>query len=92
MTSRDFCYWVQGLFELQNPKTLNEKQTELIRRHLAMVFKHEIDPSFPDKEELSKIHNPEKEKIPLDRLEKDPFEHMKPRGGSHPSGEQVFMC
>jgi hypothetical protein len=45
VTSRDFCYWLQGLFELGDPKALDEKQTDLVKRHLAMVFKHEIDPS-----------------------------------------------
>jgi len=48
MTSRDFVYWLQGLFELAEPKTLNEKQTDLIKRHLALVFIHEIDPSHSD--------------------------------------------
>lgn len=46
MTSRDFCYWLQGLFELSDPKALDERQTDLLRRHLAMVFLHEIDPSM----------------------------------------------
>ncbi len=50
MTSRDFCYWLQGWFELNGtidhregatPETLNT-----IRNHLALVFKHEIDPSI----------------------------------------------
>jgi hypothetical protein len=45
VTSRDFCYWLQGLFELGDPKALDEKQTDLVKRHLAMVFLHEIDPS-----------------------------------------------
>lgn len=45
MTSRDFAYWLQGLFELGNPKSLDERQTDLVKRHLAMVFVHEIDPS-----------------------------------------------
>ena len=60
MESRDFVYWMQGLFELANPKTLDERQTELIRRHLALVFKHEIDPSAGPPEhqkELDEIHN-----------------------------------
>jgi hypothetical protein len=48
MKSVEFCYWLQGLFELQNPKKLNAEQTDLIRRHLNMVFKHEIDPSYGD--------------------------------------------
>ena len=61
MNSKDFAYWLQGLFELSNPTTLDAKQTELIKRHLALVFKHEIDSSYGDKahqEELNKIHNP----------------------------------
>lgn len=60
MTSRDFAYWLQGLFELTETKTLDEKQTDLIKRHLNLVFKHEIDPSMGDEKhqaELNKIHN-----------------------------------
>lgn len=45
MTSRDFCYWLQGFFELRDgADALTPSQTELVRRHLALVFKHEIDP------------------------------------------------
>ncbi len=47
MTSREFCYWLQGVFEVADPKALDDKQTDLIKRHLAMVFVHEIDPSYP---------------------------------------------
>lgn len=62
MTSRDFCYWVQGFFELStwsDPKGLEPHQVSAIRAHLALVFKHEIDPSAgpPEKQaELNKIH------------------------------------
>ena len=56
MKAVEFAYWLQGLFELANPKTLDEKQTDLIKRHLAMVFKHEIDPSYPNQEELNQLH------------------------------------
>jgi hypothetical protein len=45
VTSRDFCYWLQGLFELGEPVALNETQTKAVRAHLALVFKHEIDPA-----------------------------------------------
>lgn len=45
MTSRDFCYWLQGVFEVGEVKALDERQTDLVRRHLALVFAHEIDPS-----------------------------------------------
>lgn len=39
---------------------LTEDQVKCIAKHLGMVFKHEIDPSFGDKkhqEALDKIHN-----------------------------------
>lgn len=74
MTSRDFCFWLQGLFELRNAgpkpalagpqeydwKSLSGYQVEIIEKHLALVFKHEIDPSMgPQKiqDELNAIHN-----------------------------------
>lgn len=47
MSPRDFCYWLQGLFELGEPATLDVRQTELVRRHLALVFKHSIDAPDP---------------------------------------------
>lgn len=48
MKSVEFCYWLQGLFEVGEPVTLNEKQTDLIKRHLSMVFLHEIDATYPE--------------------------------------------
>lgn len=64
MTSREFCYWLQGWFELN--KTIDHREgatketLEIISRHLSMVFKHEIDPSAgpkPHQDLLSAIHN-----------------------------------
>lgn len=46
MTSRDFAFWLQGFFELTNQKTLDEKQVDMIKKHLNLVFVHEIDPSL----------------------------------------------
>jgi len=60
MTSRDFCYWLQGYFEISEPKEINKEQTEMIKKHLALVFKHEIDPSMGDEKHqisLNDIHN-----------------------------------
>jgi hypothetical protein len=58
MTSRDFCFWLQGYFEVSNPQELTERETTLIKRHLNLVFKHEIDPSMPDPTgELQNIHD-----------------------------------
>ena len=62
MTSRDFTYWLQGFFEVSNAETMTKEQTEVVKRHLNLVFKHEIDPSMgSDKhqQELNEIHNPE---------------------------------
>jgi hypothetical protein len=61
MRSRDFAYWLQGFFEIDGDENrpLTAEQVRKIRNHLAMVFKHEIDPSFGDKkvqEELHKVH------------------------------------
>lgn len=59
MTSRDFCFWLQGFFEVGGAKTLSDNQTHLVRKHLDLVFKHEIDPSMgsPERQdELNAIH------------------------------------
>lgn len=68
MTSREFCYWLQGFFELQRASSqgaqgvvepLTTAQAQVIQSHLNMVFKHEIDPSLGSIEhqgELSSIH------------------------------------
>jgi hypothetical protein len=64
MTSRDFCYWLQGFFEISAAGTNGSgpvpvTQVEIIKKHLNLVFKHEIDPSFGDdkkQQELNKIH------------------------------------
>lgn len=59
MTSRDFCYWMQGCLEL-NPemakKGMTAAQVKQIAKHLNLVFIHEIDPSFENEEELNEAH------------------------------------
>ena len=47
MTSRDLVYWLQGFAEIHGGPPTAE-QWETIKRHLNMVFVHEIDPSMPD--------------------------------------------
>lgn len=47
MTSRDFIYWLQGYLELSREPSLDGEQVELIRRHLNLVFIHEIDVPDP---------------------------------------------
>ena len=55
MTSRDFCFWLQGFFEIAKPMQLGPNEIELIEKHLKLVFVHEIDPSMPNPK-LDKIH------------------------------------
>lgn len=66
MQARDFVYWLQGFFELsekasgEGEMTLNAAQVRAIKQHLAMVFKHEIDPSHGDaahQAALAKLHD-----------------------------------
>lgn len=64
MKSRDFCYWLQGWFELNrttgNQKDVTPETLEMIEKHLSLVFRHEIDPSMGDREhveDLNKMHN-----------------------------------
>lgn len=53
MTARDFCYWLQGKLEIDDAehgdgygtvKSLSAAQVKVIKKHLAMVFAHDIDP------------------------------------------------
>lgn len=96
MTSRDFAFWLQGLFELSNPTTLDEKQTELIKRHLDLVFVHEIDPAMGDKKHqdiLNKIHQgktDEDTKI-VDELINLPPHYYGESNGVYPSGKDVIL-
>lgn len=66
MTSRDFCFWLQGYFEVANADNLGvsmtDNQVQTIKNHLALVFKHEIDPSMGNQEhqiQLNNIHSGE---------------------------------
>lgn len=59
MTSRDFCFWLQGYFELALPhvNVINQEQIDIIKKHLNLVFVHEIDPSHGNKEHQEKLNN-----------------------------------
>ena len=61
MASRDFCYWLQGWFELNETIDHREGATpetiDMIKRHLALVFKHELDPSMGDEQKQQELNN-----------------------------------
>jgi hypothetical protein len=55
LKSLDFCFWLQGYFEIHESglaercsermtgTMLNAEQVNVIRKHLDLAFKHEID-------------------------------------------------
>lgn len=71
MNYEQFAIWLQGYFEISNAKTLNEKQTQIIKDHLALLFE-KVTPDRTDStnqdvwEELKKAA----EKADKDRRER----------------------
>lgn len=60
MKPDQFCYWMQGFFEIsevQNEEiTLTPEQVKMIRAHLNLVFFHAIDPeTLKDKTDIEKL-------------------------------------
>jgi hypothetical protein len=39
MSPTEFCYWLQGFFDLSNPTQLSSTTTTLIKNKLSKVFK-----------------------------------------------------
>lgn len=92
MTARDFVYWLQGYFELEGDdiSSLDARKISLIKNHLALVFKHEIDPSMGDQlhqQELYKIHNPIK--MPMYQTPPDLTEY---EVGDKPDSDPKVTC
>ena len=87
MTSRDFVYWLQGYFEILDcDLPMTAEQVSRIRRHLALVFAHEIDPSFGDAEhqrKLQEIHDKPKKENEVS-ITADPFPTSPYRRNANP--------
>ena len=45
MTSNDFCYWLNGIFELSKDDNLTTEQVKIIKDHLALVF-NKVTPRY----------------------------------------------
>lgn len=60
MQASEFCYWLQGYIEIGHEQMhqtgLTHDQVEIIRRHLALVFVHDLDPAQVA-EKLQEIHD-----------------------------------
>jgi hypothetical protein len=61
MKATEFCFWIQGFFELSESEQLTPRQVEIIRNHLKLVFYHDIDPSYSEdpvvQAEMQAIHD-----------------------------------
>ena len=68
MEAKSFVYWLQGYFEISGSNILDVGQVEIIKNHLNLVFKHEIDPSLNEGkskvevQELQDVHDGEVKK------------------------------
>jgi hypothetical protein len=74
MTSRDFAYWLQGFFEITGTNKIDEGQAEMIKSHLNLVFKHEIDPSLNEgksKEEVQDLQDIHDGKVDWEQMIKE---------------------
>lgn len=69
MKSRDFCYWLMGRFEIVPTGVMpifSSEEVLIIKKHLDLVFAHEIDPSAGSQstqDTLNAIHSGENPNI-----------------------------
>lgn len=80
MESRDFCYWLQGYFELRHgSEPLDIGQITLIKRHLDLVFRHTTDASLREKPvEPHPIRLPEPAPLPTPEPKESPAPPLLP--------------
>lgn len=38
MNTQEFCYWLQGFFEISGTNNLSKKEVAIIKEHLDLVF------------------------------------------------------
>lgn len=57
MTPEQFCYWLNGHFDLNGNNVLSAEQVKVIREHLALVFNQKVD-GIPLFETVSKRMKP----------------------------------
>ena len=69
MTPENFCYWLQGMFELTKSDTLSKQQITIIKNHLQLVFnKVTPDVELEESDEISDFADSLKEM--MDDIEK----------------------
>jgi len=59
MTTTNFAYWLQGFFEVAKPEEITPEQLKMIKAHLRLVFRDDIDPKMGDEKHqqlLTSLH------------------------------------
>ncbi len=93
MTSKDFVYWLQGFFEISTDpqQEITPQQLDILKKHLNLVFYHEIDPSYTDDKEKQNI-------MTALHAGKDPAEFagidakVMPDHSQYPKNKELYRC
>jgi len=48
MNTVEFCYWLNGYFELSGSKKLTEEQVKVVKEHLDLVFEKVTKKTVPE--------------------------------------------
>lgn len=48
MTPENFCYWLQGFFEISGTTELTKEQVVMIEEHLQLIFNKQTKKSVKD--------------------------------------------
>lgn len=60
MTTRDFCFWLQGYLEISGEKTIYKCQVSTIEKHLNLVLRPEINPDMGALKHQDELNNSDK--------------------------------
>lgn len=55
MNPRDFCMWLHGFFEIAGTNKLTEKQVEMVKTHLDLMFKQPMVSFATTSDEMSAL-------------------------------------
>lgn len=55
MTSQNFCYWLQGYFELSSNRLFDEAQIKVMRQHCDLAIAYDEMQPHPDPTEAMKF-------------------------------------
>jgi len=77
MNSIDFCFWLQGFFEISGSEEMTDEQVKIVKKHLNLTFVHEIDPlrekqTTATLEELNEAHTGKPELPKFNKTNKIP--------------------